>query len=218
MADKKDKKFDSGGGSTDGAKKMIVIAFIFMGLVPIFGGFFVYFLSPIEALLSVRNFFAPFFEENFLWMQIISVIFSVLFLWGIIYILSKTNYLEMKREQFLDILWRGNVSRRRSLRAWKQIQKRFESEDQNNWKLAILEVDHILNEILKMSGYLGDSLNEKLEIITPVQLANIEDVKLAHRIKNKIDKDPTDEITRQETEEAIAIYKEAFKQLNLINE
>lgn len=218
MADKKDKKSDGGGSSTDGAKKITVLAFIFIGLVSIFSGFFAYLFSPIEVLLSVRNYFAPFFRENLLLMQMVSLIFSILFLWGIIYIILKTNYLEMKREQFLDVLGQSKVSRRRSLKAWKQIQGRLKSEDQNNWKLAILEADLILNEILKMSGYLGDDLDEKLEIITPAQLANVEDVKMAHRVKNKIEKDPTDEIARKEVEETIAIYKEAFRQMNLINE
>ena len=218
MADKKDKKSDSGGSSTDGAKKVVVIAFIFMGLVSLFGGFFAYLFSPIGILLSVRNFFAPFFRENILLIQLVSLIVSALFLWGIIYMIIKTNYLEMKREQYLDVLGRGNVSRRRSLKAWKQIQERLKSDDQNDWKLAILEADRILNEILKMSGYLGDDLDEKLEIITPAQLANVEDAKMAHRVKNKIEKDPTDEITRKEAEEAIAIYKESFRQMNLINE
>jgi len=130
----------------------------------------------------------------------------------------KTNYIEMKREQLLDILGRGRVSRRRSLKAWKQIQERLKSPDQNNWKMAILEADHILNEILKMSGYLGDNLGEKLDILTPAQLANIEDIKQAHSVRDKIAHDPADEIKRKKVDEVIAIYKESFRQLNLINE
>jgi len=215
--DKKDKKPSSGGGS-DGAWDIVLISFIFFGLATLFGGFFIYLFSPMELLLSIRDFFAPFFRENIALIQLISFILSALFLWGIIYIIIKTNYFEIKREQYLDWIGAGKVSKRRTLRAWNQILERMGTEDNNNWKMAILESDQVLNEILKMSGYLGDSMDEKLEILTPAQLSNIEDVKRAHSVRNRIAKDPTIEVEKKEVWEVMAVYEETFKQLNLINE
>ena len=171
-----------------------------------------------RTIYGLREFLISILEPNLLWLQFISVFLSALFLWGIIYIIRKTNYLEVKREQFLDILGKGHVSRHRSLRGWMQIQKRMQANESNQWKLAILEADHILNEILKMSGYLGSRLEDKLEIITTAQLANVEDVKRAHGIRDKISKDPAFEVTKEEADVVINIYKESFKELNLIRE
>ena len=218
MAEKKgDKKPDSGGDSSQ-TKKIVLIFFIFFGLITVYGGLITYIFSPLGLLFSARQFFAPFFVENILLLQIISLVLSGLFIWGTIYIIIGTNFLEMKREQFLDTLGKGHVSKRRSLRAWKQILERLGTEDNNNWKLAVLESDQVLNEILKMSGYLGDDLDEKLDILTSAQLANIEDVKRAHMVRNRIAKDPTVEVEKKEVWEVMAVYEEAFKQLNLINE
>jgi len=172
----------------------------------------------LDIIYPIRDFFGGYLEPNLWWLEIVSLLLSALFLWGIVYIINKTNYLETKREQFLDVLGGGRVSRRRSLRAWKQIQKRMESEEQSQWKLAILEADHILDEILKMSGYLGIRMEEKLELITPAQLANVDDVKNAHVVRDRIAKDPTYEITHEEAKEVISIYQQSFKELNLIRE
>jgi hypothetical protein len=176
------------------------------------------FKTLFKALYDIRDFFGGLIAPNLWWLQLVSLLISVLFLLGIIYIFIKTSYFEMKKEQFLDILGRGYVSKSRSLRGWKQIQKRMQSKEQNQWKLAILEADRILDEILKMSGYLQKNLDEKLELITPAQLANAEDVKRAHRVRNKIAEDPTSEISREEAESIIKVYKQAFKELNLIRE
>jgi hypothetical protein len=171
-----------------------------------------------ETLYEIRDIGGMLLAPNLWWLKLVSVLLSALFLWGIIYIIIKTKYLSVKKEQFLDILGKVHVSRSRSLKAWRQIIERMKSEEQNQWKLAILEADHILNEILKMSGYLGSRLDDKLDLITPVQLANIDSVRNAHLMRDKIAKDPTFEITKEEADEVIEIYKQSFKELNLIRE
>lgn len=174
--------------------------------------------SILKNLLDLRDYLEGFLAPNLWWIKIVSVIFSGLFLWGIIYIIRKTNYLDIKREQFLDIIGSGKVSKQRSIKAWKQIQRRLQSKESNQWKLAILESDHILNEILKMSGYLGNKLEEKLELITPAQLSNVEEIKRVHAIRDQISKDPTFELSQEDAKQAISIYEQSFKELNLIRE
>ena len=195
---------------------LFILALLLAAIVPVVINFFSFTLDPLGLALKARDYLAPILERNLWWLQNLSLILSALFLWGIIYIFIRTNYLEIKRERFLDILGKGYVSRRRAIKGWRQIQKRLWSREQNQWKLAILEADHILNEILKMSGYLGPNLEEKLELITSAQLTNVEDVKRVHQIRHKIASDPSFEISFEETKEIIGIYKESFKELNLI--
>ncbi len=197
---------------------LLILGILLASILPVISGFFVSLFTPTKFLLEVRNFFTPFFEKNLIWLELGSLVLSALFLWGIIYIISKTHYLEIKKEQFLDILGKDHLSRRRSLRGWNQIQKRLLSPDQNDWKLAILEADHILNEILKMSGYLGASLEDKLDLITEAQLSNVDEIMNAHKIRDKISSDPSFPITNEEAREIIAVYKKSFIELNLIQE
>jgi len=211
------KKPEIAGGVKSPAD-ILVFAAIAAVIFPVLGAFILWFFRPVEFLLRVRAFFAPFLIQYLLWLQIGAIILSTLFLWGIISMIIKTSYIEMKREQFLDILGHGRVSKRRSVKAWKQIKQRMLSENQNDWKLAILESDKVLDEILKMAGYIGANTEEKLRAIIPAQLSNIEDVKMANLVSGEIMKDPTYEITLKKAKETIEIYRIAFVELNLINE
>lgn len=195
----------------------IILIVLFMAIAPMIGGFLIYLGNPSGLLTQVRDYLAPFFIHNLWWIKILSVLISGLLLWGIVHILSKLNYANMRVEQFLNILGSSGLSRRRSLRAWRQIQARLATEDPQQWKIAILEADEILDEVLKLSGYLG-KMEDKLDLITPAQLASIEDIKTAHRIRNQISGSPAFELSREVAERAAGIYKRAFVETNLISE
>lgn len=175
----------------------------------------VYLGDPSGLLTRIKEFLAPYLLNNLWWMKIVSVLISGLFVWGIAHILSKLNYVNLRTEQFLNILGSSGLSRRRSLRAWRQIQARLAVEDPQQWKIAILEADEILNEVLKLSGYLG-KMEDKLDLITPAQLASIEDIKIAHRIRNQISGSPAFELSREVAERTAHIYRRAFVETNLI--
>lgn len=216
MADFKKPKPGGGGGSNT-ALELLVFGALAAVILTYFKGILQPILKPVDFLLGIRNYFSPWFSNNLWWLEIVSVIFSAIFLWGIIHITRATNYINIKKEQFLEPFGKDYVSRRRSLIAWENIQKRLKSADQNGWKTAILEADHILNEILKMSGYLG-KLSDQLKILTADQLKNIEDVERAHAIHDKIKNDPSFVITQEEAREVIAVYGQSFKELGLISQ
>lgn len=205
-----------GGGGNNSALELLVFGVLAAVLLTYFRGFLQPILKPAEFLMSVRNYFAPWLSRNLWWLEIVSVILSAFFLWGIIHIIRVTNYLNLKKEQFLERFGKEYVSRRRSLVAWKQIQKRLGSSEQNDWKLAILEADHILNEILKMSGYLG-RMDDKLKLLEPAQLKNIEDVRRAHIIHDKIKTTPSFVITQEEAKDVLSVYEQSFTELGLID-
>ena len=217
MADFKPKPKPGGGGGSNSPVELLVFGMIAVFLA---AGFFRLFAPSFDLtaiLLQVREIFSPWLGRNLWWVKILSLIFSALFLFGTVYIIRKTNYLELKKEQFWESLGKDYASRHRSLMVWKQIQQRMQSADQNNWKLAVLEADHILNEILKMSGYLG-TMDEKLPKLETEQLANIEDVKRAHLFRDKIANDPAVDIKQEEAKEVISVYERSFRELNLIRE
>ncbi len=216
MADFKKPK-SGGGGGNNTALELLVFGALAAVLLTYFSGLLQPIVQPVRFLLGIRNYFAPWFSRNLRWLEIVSVIFSALFIWGIVHIIRATNYINIKKEQFLEPFGKDYVSRRRSLIAWKQIQARLSSAEQNDWKLAILEADHILNEILKMSGYLG-RMDDKLKSLEPAQLKNIEDVLRAHIIHDKIKADPSFVITQEEAKEVISVYAQSFTELGLISE
>jgi len=176
------------------------------------------FKEILNSLLEFRNLIGSWMEPNLIWFQLISVLLSGLFIWGIVYIVSRVNYFDMQAEKYMDILGVGNLTKRRSLRGWEQIKKRIISSTQQDWKLAVLEADKILDEILKMAGYLGSDLTSKLEILKPENLASLEEVKIAHSLARKIMSDPGLELKKEDAIVALKSYKKAFVELNLLEE
>lgn len=160
--------------------------------------------------------FIKFILDNLLLIQFISLFISGILLFFVIYFLVKINIIGEEIEHYLGVVSGADISKRRTLKAWKQIQKRLKIKKESQLKLAILEADQILNEILRMSGYQGRNLGERLSQIMPAQLCNIEEVKQAHKLKNRIVSEPDFSIAPNEAEMIIEIYKKAFRELNLI--
>jgi len=160
--------------------------------------------------------FINFFAENLLIIQFISLFISALLLGLSIYFLLKTNLISERWEHYREVIAGANISKRRTLKAWKQIQKRLKIGKTEQLKLAILEADKVLDEILKMAGYQGENLDERLSFITPAELSNIEEIKQAHKLRNRITSEPDFMITPSEAKIIIDIYKKAFQELNLI--
>lgn len=171
----------------------------------------------ISYLLNFRNSIIYFFTPYFGWIKFISLIISGFLLWGIIYCAKKLSFFNSKIEQYMDILGTGNLSKHRSIRGWQQIQKKLQAGDEENLKLAITEADRILDELLKISGYQGKNMDERLGQINQAQLSNISDAWSAHKIKQRILKEEDFHINKQEAELIINIYKKSFQELGLID-
>ena len=103
------------------------------------------------------------FSEYLAWIQLVSLIVSALLLGGIVYTIVKTHLVESNVERFIDVLGVSDVAKRRTVKAWQQIQKRLRTGDEANLKLAIIEADKILDEIIKLSGYRGRNDERPIE-------------------------------------------------------
>lgn len=168
-------------------------------------------------MVSFISFFINFISNNLLIIEIISFSISTILLALIIYFASQTEFFIDPVEHFFDTLGAINMSKRRTLKAWKQIQKRLGSNKMNDLKLAVLETDKVLDEVLRMAGFPGKNLDERLELITPAQIENIEEIKQAHKFKNRIATEPDLLITQNEAQISVDIYKKVFQDLNLID-
>jgi hypothetical protein len=94
--------------------------------------------------------------------------------------------------------------------------KHSESDNPNDWKLAIIEADIILDNLLKQKGYAGSSLGERLKSISPTQLESLNDAWEAHKIRNRIAHDGADFVlTKKIARETIARYQRVFMEFGL---
>ncbi len=90
------------------------------------------------------------------------------------------------------------------------------SSNPNDWKLAIIEADIILDDILKQKGYAGNSLGERLKSISPNQLASLQDAWEAHKVRNRIAHEGSDFIlTQRIAQETVTKYQRVFAEFGV---
>jgi hypothetical protein len=90
------------------------------------------------------------------------------------------------------------------------------SDNPNDWKLAIIEADIILDEALKRAGYGGASLGERLRSISPTQMQTIDDAWEAHKVRNQIAHASADFVlTKRMAEDTIKQYRRVFDELGV---
>lgn len=90
------------------------------------------------------------------------------------------------------------------------------SENPNDWKLAIIEADIILDGLLQQRGYAGGTLGERLKGLSTNQLSTLDDAWEAHKTRNRIAHDGADFIlTKHLATETISRYQRVFAELGV---
>lgn len=115
-------------------------------------------------------------------------------------------------ESKYDEMYRGV----RKIDRMKDVFEHLESINPNDWKLAIIEADIILDDLLKQNGYAGNTLGERLKSISPHQMSSLSDAWEAHKVRNRIAHDGADFVlTKRLAEDTINRYRRVFAELGM---
>ena len=101
---------------------------------------------------------------------------------------------------------------------WEKVRDHLSSENPNDWRLAIMEADIILGEMLERMEYgKGVTIGERLKTIEPSDFTTIEKAWEAHKIRNLIAHQGSDFIlTQREAKRVIELYREVFHEFRYI--
>jgi hypothetical protein len=100
---------------------------------------------------------------------------------------------------------------------WEKIIKLSESENQSDWRLAIIEADIILDELLEKLQLPGDTMGEKLKAVEKSDFTTIDYAWEAHKARNMIAHEGSDFLINQrEIRRIISLYEAVFKEFSLI--
>ncbi len=100
---------------------------------------------------------------------------------------------------------------------WQVIGRYYNSANPSDWKLAVIEADIMLYEVLDKSGFPGDSIGEMLKNTDRSKLQTLDLAWSAHKIRNEIAHSGLDYVlTRHSIEQAIGNYEKVFEELNFI--
>lgn len=100
---------------------------------------------------------------------------------------------------------------------WERILKNIESLNENDWRLAIIEADIMLGELLDKFSLTGESIGEKLKQIEKSDFTTIENAWEAHKVRNQIAHDgPAFQLNQRETRRIIDLYRSVFEEFKMI--
>ena len=153
------------------------------------------------------------------WLLIVKILFILLFLISLILLLlllSRSSWLKYRYlENIAEVLTFRPFGARKIEKEWKKIMFHLSKDMDSEYKLAIIEADNLLEDILKNLEYGGKTLGERLDRLSEASLPNLAEVKKAHQVRNNIIHDPNYVLSLEETKKVLAIFEKAFQDLEV---
>lgn len=152
--------------------------------------------------------------------KIFAAVFSLALLYGIVYSVNRIKQIRTEERIKLDELTektlldsQGNPTNER----WAQIKRHIDSTNENDWKLAILEADIILGEMLSKIGYSQENIGEKLKAVEKSDFNTIDKAWEAHKFRNSIAHEGSNfTITQREAKKVISLFEDVFKEFEYL--
>jgi len=100
---------------------------------------------------------------------------------------------------------------------WKKVLDYLYSINENDWKLAIIEADSMLSDLLTSLGFKGESLGDKLKEAGQANFKNLNSAWEVHNVRNKIAHEGSSfELSLHEAKRMIALYEDIFNEFGYI--
>lgn len=159
-------------------------------------------LDPSPTLSIVKN-----IVSLIIVLLITSIIYTLIRLW------------EIQKEEEAQFVFaepehgHGEIKNER----WELIEEHVSSESASDWRVAILEADNMLEDMLVRMGYDGESIADRLRAVEPSDFTHIQSAWEAHKVRNKIAHEGVNfVVTQREARRVIELYRKVFKEFHYI--
>jgi len=179
---------------------------------------FEYIYQLIYYLLTGDKNFA-FLDPLWRWIMIIGYLLSTLFIIGIAYSLTRLSKIRKEESEILRLLTDQALDKNadQTNKRWLKVVEHIESENENDWRLAIIEADLMLDEMMSGMGYAGDSIGEKLKSVEKSDFTTIGFAWDAHKVRNRIAHEGSNFVlSKHEARRVVDLYKTVFNEFEYI--
>jgi hypothetical protein len=145
------------------------------------------------------------------WVLILALV-GLLIRW---YLKEEIHYMEKRQAMMYDMANTGHVrdvADNKRVR-WQTIVEQVNSDDVNQWKIAVLDADSLLDEVLYEQGYGGEGVATKLRAAVNDNYETLRYAQEAHGIRNRIAHDAGYALSHREAKMAISSYERFFNEL-----
>jgi hypothetical protein len=165
---------------------------------------FIYFISSSQ----IQDMLFP--------VKLVFVSCGAIFLVFVIYFMLNSSWLQYKFLEDVSEFFSWQAYGQRALtRQLGKIKKRIETGAEADYKLAIIDADDFLMEVLDSGGYEGKDLVEMLtragRLVAPV----LKDVLKAHEIRDAIVYNPDYKLSADQAKKALETYENAIKSIGM---
>jgi hypothetical protein len=146
-----------------------------------------------------------------------ATIISMLAFVVIIYAFMRISEISTEETRKLGLILNWSTEKKQKNERWHRVEEYMTSLNPSDWKIAILEADNILDQVVERMGYDGVSLGERMKKIEASDFPYLEEAWTAHKTRNAIAHKGTDyPLNRSEAEQTINIYHRIFKELGYL--
>lgn len=168
--------------------------------------------NPVAVLDSIL------YSTPFIILQVVSFLLIVSLFIFYIHLMFKGEIVQFRSAIYKEALTKAPaVSKGKVTSKWSLIQKRISSNDEAQWKVAILEADAVLDNLLIVLGYQGNTMGERMENIKPGHFTYLDEAWRAHKVRNFIAHDPSYTLSKEIAERVVEVYRKIFDEFNILN-
>jgi hypothetical protein len=165
---------------------------------------FIYFIS------------SPQIQDALFPVKIVCIAFAIFFFVFVIYFMINSSWLHYK---FLEDVseffsWQAYGAREMS-KQWDKIKKRTESGTESDYKLAIIDADDFLGQVLDNRGYEGKDFQETIEKAGKLISQVKNDILNAHEVRNSIVYDPDYKLSAEQAKKILGVYESAINNIGM---
>ncbi len=103
-----------------------------------------------------------------------------------LYLSEKLGTLEAERQSKIDAKYIKPAPVEIKYSRWDAVTLLVRSQNENDWKQAIIDCDSMLDQLLSQLGYTGETLGEKLKQCNKANFPDLDDAWTAHKVRNQI--------------------------------
>lgn len=170
-----------------------------------------------ENSIKVLNYVFGAYKDVLPSLQSFSLVITGALLFFVVLAMTKANVIGGKKNKFIDKWNLVDMSKAKMKKAWIEIARGIASGESVAMKQAINNADKMLEEILRERGFAGKTMDERLKQVDESAMENIKEIWQAHKLSDRIKKNPSLKITKEEASNIVFIYRKAFKDHGLID-
>lgn len=172
--------------------------------------------------VSIDEWFLSLLEPYLVWLYLTSFVVTVFLIAFILYCSMQISRIIAESREQLEptesevAAFFGTADEPLNPR-WERIEEHMASDSQGEWRVAILEADIILEEMLEAMGYHGDSIGDRLKQIEKSDFTSLDSAWEAHKVRNQIAHEGSDyNLTAREARRVIDLYRSVFEEFRYI--